>query len=56
MSVTERTHRSTGISRRLVLLLAFTTGAAVANMYYAQPLLHTLGSAFGVGTARTGCW
>ncbi len=44
----------TGISRRLVLLLAFTTGAAVANMYYAQPLLHTLGHAFGVGTATTG--
>ncbi len=42
------------MSRRLVLLLAFTTGAAVANMYYAQPLLHTLGRAFGVGTATTG--
>jgi predicted MFS family arabinose efflux permease len=42
------------VSRRLVLLLAFTTGAAVANMYYAQPLLHTLGHAFGVGTATTG--
>ncbi len=54
MSVTERTRDSTGISRRLVVLLAFATGAAVANMYYAQPLLHTLGSAFGVGTATTG--
>ena len=43
-----------GISRGMVLLLAFTTGAAVANMYYAQPLLHTLGHAFGVGTATTG--
>jgi predicted MFS family arabinose efflux permease len=42
------------VSRRLVLLLAFTTGAAVANMYYAQPLLHTLGHAFGIGTATTG--
>jgi predicted MFS family arabinose efflux permease len=42
------------VSRRLVLLLAFTTGAAVANMYYAQPLLHTLGHAFHVGTATTG--
>jgi predicted MFS family arabinose efflux permease len=42
------------VSRRLVLLLAFTTGAAVANMYYSQPLLHTLGRAFGVGTATTG--
>ena len=42
------------MTRRLVLLLAFTTGAAVANMYYAQPLLHTLGHAFHVGTATTG--
>jgi predicted MFS family arabinose efflux permease len=42
------------VSRRLVLLLAFTTGSAVANMYYAQPLLHTLGHAFHVGTATTG--
>jgi predicted MFS family arabinose efflux permease len=42
------------VSRRLVVLLAFTTGAAVANMYYAQPLLHTLGHAFHIGTATTG--
>ncbi len=54
MSATERNEREPGISRRLVLLLAFTTGAAVANMYYAQPLLPTLGHAFGVGTATTG--
>ncbi len=54
MSATGRNEREPGISRRLVLLLAFTTGAAVANMYYAQPLLHTLGHAFGVGTATTG--
>ncbi len=45
---------ATGISRRLVVLLAFATGATVANMYYQQPLLHTLGQAFGVGTAATG--
>lgn len=43
-----------GIGRGMVLLLAFTTGAAVANMYLAQPLLHTLGRAFGVGAATTG--
>lgn len=54
MSTAAGTPESTGISRRLVLLLAFTTGAVVANMYYAQPLLHTLGHAFGVGTATTG--
>lgn len=42
-----------GMSRRLVLLLAVACGAAVANLYYAQPLLHTLSVAFGVrgGTA-----
>ena len=50
----DREESGAGISRRLVMLLAFTTGAAVANMYYAQPLLHTLGHAFGVGTATTG--
>lgn len=50
----EREGSAAGISRRLVMLLAFATGAAVANMYYAQPLLHTLGRAFDVGTATTG--
>lgn len=29
-------------SPRLVLLLAVASGAAVANLYYAQPLLHTI--------------
>lgn len=53
MSAPERTP-STGISRSLVLLLAFTTCAVIANMYYAQPLLHTLGRAFGVGAGTTG--
>ena len=43
-----------GLSRGMVLLLACTTGAAVANMYYAQPLLHTLGRAFAVGAGTTG--
>ena len=43
-----------GLSRGMVLLLACTTGASVANMYYAQPLLHTLGRAFAVGAGTTG--
>ena len=43
-----------GLGGGMVLLLAFTAGAVVANIYYAQPLLHTLGQAFGVGTATTG--
>jgi predicted MFS family arabinose efflux permease len=43
----------TQISQRLVLLLAVSCGVAVANLYYAQPLLHTIAHSFGVrsGTA-----
>jgi predicted MFS family arabinose efflux permease len=48
------TDPSAGITRRLVLLLAATSGLAVANMYYAQPLLHTLGHDFGVSNATAG--
>ncbi|HEY3774035.1 MAG TPA: MFS transporter [Solirubrobacteraceae bacterium] len=43
-----------GISNRLVLLLAIGTGAAAANLYYAQPLLHTLSRAFSVSTGTSG--
>ncbi len=43
-----------GISNGLVLLLAAGTGAAAANLYYAQPLLHTLGRAFSVSTGTSG--
>lgn len=32
----------------LILAIATATGLTVANIYYAQPLLHTLGKAFGV--------
>jgi len=41
-------------SHGLVLLLATTCGAAVANNYYAQPLLHTIANAFGVPDATAG--
>jgi predicted MFS family arabinose efflux permease len=43
-----------GISRGLVLLLATACGAAVANLYYAQPLLHTLAVAFDVSNGTAG--
>jgi predicted MFS family arabinose efflux permease len=43
-----------GLSRGLVLLLAAACGAAVANVYYAQPLLHTLGRTFGVSNGTAG--
>ncbi|HEY5428603.1 MAG TPA: MFS transporter [Solirubrobacteraceae bacterium] len=43
-----------GISRGLVLLLAVSCGAAAANLYYAQPLLHTLSGALHVPGATAG--
>jgi predicted MFS family arabinose efflux permease len=43
-----------GASRRLVALLAVTTGVSVANLYYAQPLLHTLGRALSVSDGTAG--
>ena len=39
------------LSGRLVALMAVATGAVVANLYYAQPLLPEVAHAFGVGTA-----
>jgi predicted MFS family arabinose efflux permease len=37
-----------------VLLLSVACGAAVANLYYAQPLLHTLARAFSVSEGTAG--
>jgi predicted MFS family arabinose efflux permease len=36
-----------------VLLLAVACGAAVANLYYAQPLLHTISADLGVSSGTT---
>jgi predicted MFS family arabinose efflux permease len=44
----------TSISRAMTLLLACATGVVVANLYYAQPLLHTIARQFGVGEAAAG--
>jgi predicted MFS family arabinose efflux permease len=41
------------LSRRLVLLLAVACGAAVANLYYAQPLLHAIAAGLGVSASTT---
>jgi predicted MFS family arabinose efflux permease len=57
MTITESrqpTDPQTPVSRRLVLLLAVTCGAAVANLYYAQPLLHTLAQTFSVSDSTAG--
>ncbi|MFF9568864.1 MFS transporter [Streptomyces sp. NPDC014685] len=42
------------LSGRTLLLFAVASGAAVANVYFAQPLLVTLGREFGIGTASVG--
>jgi predicted MFS family arabinose efflux permease len=43
-----------GIDRRLVVLLAVACGAAVANLYYAQPLLDTIGQDLDVSAGAAG--
>jgi predicted MFS family arabinose efflux permease len=40
-----------GISRGLTLLFAFAAGAAVGNLYWAQPMLKYIGDSFGVSTS-----
>ncbi len=42
------------LDRRLVLLLALATGAAVANLYYAQPLLDTIAGRLGTSPGVAG--
>jgi predicted MFS family arabinose efflux permease len=42
------------ISRRIVWLLAFSTGCIVANIYYVQPLLADIARDFGLSVAQIG--
>lgn len=44
----------TPLPRRLTLLFAAACGLAVANVYYAQPLLDEIAVAFGIGHASVG--
>jgi predicted MFS family arabinose efflux permease len=44
----------THLGRHTVLLLAVVCGAAVANIYYAQPLLPVVARAFSVGEGEAG--
>lgn len=43
-----------GIGRGLTLLLAVACGVAVADLYYAQPLLSTIAVGLGVGSGTAG--
>jgi predicted MFS family arabinose efflux permease len=40
------------MSRSLVTLIAVATGAVVANLYYAQPVLHQIGEEFHAGSGQ----
>lgn len=42
------------LSTRLVLIMAIACGQSVANLYYPQPLLHTLALTFDVGPGLAG--
>jgi predicted MFS family arabinose efflux permease len=42
------------LSRGMVLLLAAACGASAANLYYAQPVLHSIAKGFGTSSATAG--
>jgi predicted MFS family arabinose efflux permease len=44
----------TSLSRGLVRLLAVACAVTIGNIYYAQPLLHTIAHTFGVGQSAAG--
>ena len=48
------TENQPGISSGLVFLLAAASGLAAANLYYSQPLLHTISKQFDISSATAG--
>ncbi len=46
-------HHQGGLSGPLVALMAVATGAVVANLYYAQPVLHEISATFHSSTTAT---
>lgn len=54
MTTEGRIGRPTRMTRMLTLLFAVAAGAAVGNLYWAQPLLESIARAFGVATGAAG--
>ena len=46
--------RMSGTTRRVVWLLAISTGCIVANIYYVQPLLADIAREFGLSVSQMG--
>jgi predicted MFS family arabinose efflux permease len=54
VNATGGTPERAALSRGVTLLMAVTAGLAVANVYYAQPLLDAIGHELAIGEARLG--
>ncbi len=50
----KRPDGASGLSGKIVFIMAVACGISVANLYWAQPLLDTIGGAFHVGTTVAG--